>query len=554
MRPSRIFYRYLRSTLWGYPRWKPIIKKSRNTWAKELKVANNGKNILLATSTGSHLAVNILDSALAAALTLRGENVHVLLCNKDMPACMACEANWYPDQAKFIVSGPRNSSCVGCFSPSARMFGDLGIDVHSYGEVLTDADKEEARSKATTIPYVDIQNYRENDVGIGEHAMAGALRYFAKGSLEDEPYGEGVLRRYLEAAILTQRSTSKLLVKLNIKVIVAHHGIYVPQGIVAETARAMGVRVVTWNPAYRKKCFIFSHDSTYHHTMMDEPVSTWEGLDLNPALRKKTETYLVGRATGKDDWIWFHKNPEFSCDQELIDLGVDPSIPIIGLLTNVIWDAQLHYRPNAFGSMTEWLIGTISYFADHTDLQLIIRIHPAERTGAIKSRDSAQAAIARAFPTLPANVFIIAPENPISTYALIPRFNAAIIYGTKTGIEITCMGKPVIVAGEAWIRGKGLTEDASSPEEYFKILDNLPYAHGLNEAAVERSIKYAFHFFFRRMIPLDFMKPLAGWPPYQLQISSLDDLRPGKSKGLDVICNGITEGTPFIYPAEREKH
>ena len=54
----------------------------------------------------------------------------------------------------------------------------------------------------------------------------------------------------------------------------------------------------------------------------------------------------------------------------------------------------------------------------------------------------------------------------MSTYALMSLCNAAIIYGTKMGVELTSVGLPVIVAGEAWIRNKGLTHDASSPEEY----------------------------------------------------------------------------------------
>ena len=57
----------------------------------------------------------------------------------------------------------------------------------------------------------------------------------------------------------------------------------------------------------------------------------------------------------------------------------------------------------------------------------------------------------------------------MSTYALMSLCNSAIIYGTKMGVELTSVGLPVVVAGEAWIRNKGLTHDATTPEEYFHL-------------------------------------------------------------------------------------
>jgi hypothetical protein len=46
------------------------------------------------------------------------------------------------------------------------------------------------------------------------------------------------------------------------------------------------------------------------------------------------------------------------------------------------------------------------------------------------------------------------------------------------------------------------------------------------------------------------MKATGAWPPYQPDIRSLKNLLPGVDRGLDVICDGITKGTEFIYPAE----
>jgi len=132
------------------------------------------------------------------------------------------------------------------------------------------------------------------------------------------------------------------------------------------------------------------------------------------------------------------------------------------------------------------------------------------------------------------------------------RCNAVLIYGTKTGVELTSIGIPVIVAGEAWIRNKGLTMDAATAADYFALLERLPLSAGMSAAQMERARRYAFHFFFRRMIPLEFMQPSKRDVPYRVVLRSFRELEPGRSPGLDVICDGILRNRPFIYPAEDE--
>ena len=146
---------------------------------------------------------------------------------------------------------------------------------------------------------------------------------------------------------------------------------------------------------------------------------------------------------------------------------------------------------------------------------------------------------------------MIPPESPAGSYAIAAAANAAIIYGTKMGVELSYMGIPTIVAGESWARNKGLTLDADSREAYFELLDRLPLAEGLDDATRKQAAKYAFHFFFRRTIPLDFLSVQRGaWPPFKLKLDSLAPLLPGADPGLDLICEGILEGAPFVYPAE----
>jgi len=424
--------------------------------------------------------------------------------------------------------------------------------VHRYSEFLTAAERTAARQLAAQLPYAELSRYELDGVHIGEHALAGTLRFFASGNLSAEKMAEPVLRRYFEAALLTTYMTQRLLDAYPFECVAFNHGIYVPQGLIGEVARQRQVQVVNWNPAYRKQCFIFSHGDTYHHKLLDEPTRNWEDMPWEAEMEAEIDAYLKSRWQGTQDWIWFHEKPREELASIAAEIGVDFSKPCIGLLTNVMWDAQLHYPANAFPSMLDWTLRTIAYFAQRPELQLIIRIHPAEIRGTVPSRQPLLAEIRRVYPQLPSNVFVIPPENNSSTYAVMSQCNAVIIYGTKTGVELTSMGIPVIVAGEAWIRNKGLTLDATSPENYFGLLDQLPLPSRMSPELTQKAKRYAYHFFFRRMIPLAMMEPNPGWPPFHLRLDGgLDDLRPGRSPGLDVICDGILTGSEFIYPVEK---
>ena len=234
--------------------------------------------------------------------------------------------------------------------------------------------------------------------------------------------------------------------------------------------------MANWNVAYRKRRFIFSHGHTYHHTLMSEPKSAWENLELKPRRESALMNYLASRREGMFDWIVFHRPAARQAPGDLAKkLGLYTSRPIIGLLTNVSWDAQIHYPANAFPSMLTWLVDTCKYFAGRPDLQLLIRVHPAELNGFLPSRQPVLAELRRRLPDLAPNIIVVPPESRMSTYSLMSLCRAAVIYGTKMGVELTSVGLPIIVAGEAWVRNKGVTFDASSPDEYFQLLDRLPF-------------------------------------------------------------------------------
>jgi hypothetical protein len=532
----------------GFPDWAELIRRS-SAWTRR-RPGRRGR-VLIATNIGGHGPAAMMESTLAAALALRDADVEIVLCDAALPACLRAEYSDLPDDGVLTDRRLDRSFCPTCMQRGRAMFEPLGLRVHVLSELITPEERDRARRLAEDLPAAEIDGYEEEGLEVGEHARAGALRYYTRGDLEAEPNGETVLRRYLEASILSVAAYRRLLANSRFDVAVFHHGLYVPQGLVGEVCRKLGVRVVNWVVAYRNNSFILSHGDTYHRTLMDEPASDWTDMAWGERQRDDIAAYLKSRWQGGRDWIGFHEKPDEDAGAFVRAIGIDPKKPIIGMLSNVVWDAQLHYPANAFPSLTDWALRTIEYFGRRPDLQLVLRIHPAEVRGTARSRQPLLAEIEKLFPVLPGNVFIIPPESPVSTYAVMELCDSVLIYATKMGVELTAVGVPVVVAGEAWIKNKDLTLDAASPEEYFAILDRLPLGEPLPAAKIEAALKYAYHFFFRRMIPLGFLKKVSSNLFYAPDIASVDELTAGADPGLDVICDAILDGAPFIYPAEK---
>jgi hypothetical protein len=513
-------------------------------WNAAVEAARGGKRVMFATTTGGHFGMASIDRFLALALTLRGANVGTVFCDGLLAGCQMCEFSLVPDAAKLAEQGPPAILCGYCHGSAAKAARPLGLETLSMSHFVEAADRQVAASFANGLALDSIGAATWQGLPVGEHALAGTLRYFARATLGGEPHAGKVLRRFCEAAVLTAIAYARIFDAHDPEVVVAHHGIYVPQGIVVALARARGIRVVTWNPAYRRKCFIFSHGDTYHHTLMDEPTGEWSDRALCTAERDTIVRYLHSRRLGTQDWIRFHK---LARGGEVAGLSLASGKPLIAAFTNVFWDAQLHYRTSAFKDQREWLIDTVQWIAGRPDLQLVIRVHPAELSGSPRSRQFAADELRKAFPILPSNVTVVGPESGASSYEIAERADTALIYATKMGVELSAMGIPVIVAGEAWVRNKGITEDAVSREHYRALLDTLPRGARCDPQRQERALRYAHHFFFRRMIPIAAIEESRGPRRFSIVAARLRELAEGSDPGLDTVCRGILQGTPFHH-------
>jgi hypothetical protein len=533
------------------PKWNQLIDAEQEFWHKTRELAKVGKTVLIANAAGGHPVLDVFESLLAMALAVRGANVKVLSCD-GIPACLQATADQFKDPEEFKNHGPSRTICASCTELGETIFGSTSLPVIKINDYLTNADFEKAKELVSAVPFDELQSYLFSGINLGEQARAGALRYFASGELNPDDITDAVLRRYLEAAIQTTIATERMLEAEKIDCVFMSHAIYIPHGAIAEVTRKNNKELVVWQLAYKDRSVIVSHHDIYFRTMLNEPTEMWEHLKWTEEMENDVMSYVLNRGQGIKDWFFsFQQNAIKDVSKIEEELKIDFSKPTIGLLTNVIWDAQLFYSDCAFESMTEWLIKTIEYFVDRPDLQLVIRIHPGEVRVTMPSKQKALDEINLRFPNLPPNIFIVPPESMINSYVLMDQCWAALIYGTTMGMELAAMGIPVVVTGQSWIRNKGIAFDMSSQEAYFELLKTMPFASKrLDKAKTKRARMYVYHYNFRRTIPLKNVIRREGWPPMAASVDSLRELEPGNDLGLDIICNGIQSGADFIYPAE----
>jgi len=522
------------------PNWKKLLKNRNNFFFKKLKK----KKILIATSSGGHKVATSFESLLGISLSLKGSIVEFLLCNKILTGCiMTTDKN---TKEKELLEEKQTDICHSCFDIGKKTFEKTGLKIHYLGDFISQKDLVLIDQTVRNTSINDIKNYNIEGANIGEQTIANVLRYYAIGDLLLEKNSELVIKKYFKSALITEKAIRRLFEQEKYDVIVLNHGIYVPQGIIAEIAKSKKINYVTWTTGARKNTFIFSHNDIYNKDIVGEDNSNWADICIKK-IEKKINEYLQSKILGTEDWQYQNNKISLKANEYLASKKIDLSKPTIGLATNVIWDAQLHYDDTIFYNMIDWILKTINYFISRKDLNLIIRIHPTEVNSDRPAKQKVKDEILKYYSVLPDNILIIDSNDSISTYSILDFCNTILIYGTKLGVEFAARGVPIIVAGEAVIRNKGFAIEPKSQEEYFQALNSLPFKNKMNEKQTENAKKFAYHYYFRRMLEINSIENIPfNFPPFKIKSNFLDILSKENDKNLDLILKSIINRDKFF--------
>jgi hypothetical protein len=281
------------------------------------------------------------------------------------------------------------------------------------------------------------------------------------------------------------------------EVVIVPNGMIQEYGVIYATARLLGIPVVTYEFGEQDRRIWLEHNGL---VMLHDTDRIWEkccGRVLNQEQRAWLEAFLKAREglqVGETFAHLYQHTSRFGPESIRSTLGLDDR-PIVLLPTNVLGDSVTLGRTIFSQSMAEWIERLIPYFAAHSEVQWVVRIHPAE-TWTVGP--SVREIIRSVSPELPAHIRLIGPAEKVNTYDLMDITDLALVYMTTAGLEIALRGIPVLVSGRAHYRKKGFTLDADTWEEYFDLLDtvlvDLP-GHRLTTQQIEAAWNYAYCYF-----------------------------------------------------------
>lgn len=302
-------------------------------------------------------------------------------------------------------------------------------------------------------------------------------------------------------------------------VVIVPNGSILEMGVIYQVARYLDIPTTTYEFGEQRNRIWLAQNKEVMRQETDDLWAVCKDRPLTEDERGKVRDLFDSRQKA-DLWKNFSRRwqvlPSQGGDQVHQSLGLDAR-PVVLLAANVIGDSLTLGRQFFSRNMTEWLERTVRYFAEHSDLQLVVRIHPGER---YTKGPSVAALVNQALPTIPENIHLISADDQINTYDLLEISDLGLVYTTTVGLELAMSGIPVVVAGHTHYRDKGFTIDPSSWEDYFNILDRFaqdPQRYQLTPEQVDISWRYAFRFFFDYPAPFPwpmprFWKELEIWP------------------------------------------
>lgn len=483
------------------------------------------------------------EATFAHAARLAGVEPVFATCGGRLPICDAANAHSAPPMP-----------CISCGEYAESALRLAGFNPYRLKDLVDlGTEIEAAKNRVSGMRLVkDCEGFVDDGLPLGKLVHISVGWFLARGTLPETQPIQDTYRRFLVSGQVLHRAFAQLLDKVEPERVFCLNGTFFPEAILGHLCQARGIQVCTYERGFMTDSVVVasSHPAA---DLVIEP-GTWSEAAERPLTNKQRTLladYLDARQKGEDtvDTFWTERVEDTGLVRASLDLP--PGRPLVALFSNIVWDSAVQGKDIGFESLSDWVLKTIAGFSLRPDVDLVVRLHPAETMlRNHRTRERLADVIAERFGILPVNIRVVPPNSKISSYTLMGEASLGLVYTSTVGLEMATRGIPVVVAAKTHYRGRGFTHDVDTPEEYWRVIDALLMSGATAAAAdPERqlSLRYAYLFFFRFMQQVELVHDAGHGRPH-LMYTDVDQLEPGRNQTLDRIVDGIKNGRTVVTP------
>jgi hypothetical protein len=507
------------------------------------------KRVLIFAPHGSWTVHHQLDAVIGAALHIRGCEVKALTCDGVFKDCYVAGIPSVAD------------ACQACAQQAGTLFKSFEIPTLSMGTLLRQADFEDAREWADSIPIEELSSATFAGQPLGSwlgHAMHG---YFKTGRLD---YSNAevvrVHRSYLQNAFLISKAHARVLERFRPDHVICFGGANVYYRIFFELTRHAGISVLVHERGLTDDSFLLLNNrTTYTMSCQEfEEWRNWERVPLNKRQWVRTNQLMQDRETGKNtNFIQFQQTGAGTVKEDIImKLGLPVDRPLVALFCSGDWEFGMlksHGQlESTFHSQTD-LILEMAEVCRKEGFSLVVRHHPlGAGTKTYPRGNEFLVEMYQLNLTLGEHVRVIMPAGRISSYSLLWNADAAVSAMSTIGAEALFRGVTSVCTAESLYKPMGMAWVRRRQDLRGAVREAVDRQTRFNVADLTKAYRYA-HFLYGIALGHRF-KSVGFRNVYQpnIRITHRDDLAPGRDPALDRVCEHIISGSSLYQEPQGE--
>lgn len=440
---------------WDGLRWRQDLAACRAAPRREYR------GTVLICDLMTMIASAKVESLIGAALEFEGLRPVVLLHRRDP-----------------IIEGVYRAACADV---AFRYLED-----YLAGGDRSAAETKADRMLATAHTIGDLVAIDEQGFRIGRNALSRALREMRSGRLDlNDDNRRARIRSVLADSLMAVGAARALVTELRPERALFNERGYTPAGEIFDACLLAGCDSIQWFGSPRSDSLMYTRYCLARrgdHPMALSP-TTWERIKQAPWKDAHDRAVLDRISSNYRGDAWYNRQKlqdgkvHLSAPEVHAALGLDPARKTAVVFTHILYDATFFYGDSLFGDYEEWLVETVRRAIANPHLNWVIKVHPVNvwrsRMDGARMEQLEALALERAFGSLPEHVCLMPADTPINTASLFDVIDYGLTVRGTIGMELPCLGVPVVTAGTGRYSGLGFTIDPQTQDDYAATLAKL---------------------------------------------------------------------------------